>query len=115
MSESPSGKREGFQDSATRKKGSLLLTRVRAPATSNAVVQGQRAPSPSYYTNLYGEHMQLVAGLSGLVTCLQSNFICPNFRRLLFKLRRSRAFQLSLNMFPLFPFGRLLIGWLQVA
>lgn len=32
MSESPSGKREGFQDSAIRKKGSLLLTRVRAPA-----------------------------------------------------------------------------------
>ena len=26
MSESPSGKREGFQDNATRKKGSLLLT-----------------------------------------------------------------------------------------
>ena len=52
MSESLSGKREGFQDNATRKKGSLLLTRVRAPATSNAVLQGQRAPSPSYYTNL---------------------------------------------------------------
>ena len=47
MSESPSGKREGFQDNATRKKGSLLLTRIRAPATSNAVVQDQRAPSPS--------------------------------------------------------------------
>ena len=52
MSESLSGKREGFQDNATRKKGSLLLTRVRAPATSNTVLQGQRAPSPSYYTNL---------------------------------------------------------------
>ena len=52
MSESPSGKREVFQDNATRKKGSLLLTRVRAPATSNAVVRGQRAPSPSCYTNL---------------------------------------------------------------
>ena len=52
MSEYPSGKREGLQDNATRKKGSLLLTRVRAPATSNAVVQGQRAPSPSCYTNL---------------------------------------------------------------
>ena len=37
MSESPSGKREGFQDNATRKKGSLLLTGVRAPAASNAV------------------------------------------------------------------------------
>ena len=46
------GKREGFQDNATRKKGSLLLTRVRAPAASNAVVQGQRAPSPSCYTKL---------------------------------------------------------------
>ena len=52
MSKSPSGKREGFQDNATHKKGSLLLTRARAPATSNAVVQGQRAPSPSCYTNL---------------------------------------------------------------
>ena len=52
MSESLSGKRESLQDNATRKKGSLLLTRVRAPATSNAVVWGQRAPSPSCYTNL---------------------------------------------------------------
>ena len=30
MSESPSGKREGLQDDATRKEGSLLLTQVRA-------------------------------------------------------------------------------------
>ena len=37
-------------------------------------------------------HKGLVAGLSGLVTCLQSNFIGTNYRRLLFKLRRSRAF-----------------------
>ena len=46
------GKREGFQDNATHKKGSLLLTRVRAPAATNTVVQGQRAPSPSCYTSL---------------------------------------------------------------
>ena len=52
MSEYPSGKREGLQDNAACKKGSLLLTRVRAPATSNAVVRGQRAPSLSCYTNL---------------------------------------------------------------
>ena len=52
MSKSPSGKREDLQDKATRKKGSLLLTRVRAPAASNAVVRGQRVPSPSCYTNL---------------------------------------------------------------
>ena len=48
----PSGKREGFQDNATLKKGSLLLTRVTAPAASNAVVRGERAPSPSCYMNL---------------------------------------------------------------
>ena len=52
MSESPSGKREGLQDNATRRKGSLLLTRARASAATNPVVQGQRAPSPSCYTNL---------------------------------------------------------------
>ena len=96
----PSGKREGFQDNATCKKGSLLLTRVRAPATSNAVVWGQRAPSPSCYTYLQGEPKQLVAGLSRLVTCLQSNFIGPNFRGPFFKLGRSRAFQRSPDRFP---------------
>ena len=32
-----------------------------------------------------------------------------------FKLGRSRAFQLSLDRFPLFLIGRILIGWLQVA
>ena len=47
MSESLSGKREGLQDNATHKKGSLLLTQVRDPAASNTVVWGQRAPSPS--------------------------------------------------------------------
>ena len=52
MSESLSGKREGLQDNATRKKGSLLLTRVRAPAASNAVVRGQIALRLSCYTNL---------------------------------------------------------------
>ena len=115
MTESPSGKREGFQDNATRKKkGSLLLTRARASVASNAVVQGQKSLEPSCYINLYGEHKQLVAGLSRLVTCLQSNVIGTNYRGLLFKLRHSRAFLLSL-MFPLFPFGRMLIGWLCEA
>ena len=52
MSESPSRRREVLQDNATRKKGSLLLTRVRAPAASNTVVRDQRAPSPTCYTNL---------------------------------------------------------------
>ena len=52
MSKSLSGKREGFQDNATHKKGSLLLTQVKAPAASNAVVWGQRALSPRCYPNL---------------------------------------------------------------
>ena len=52
MSESLSRKREGLQDNATHKKGSLLLTRVRAPAVSSAVVRGQITLSPSCYTNL---------------------------------------------------------------
>ena len=47
VSESPSGKREGLQDNATLKKGSLLMTQVRAPATSNVIVRGLRALSPS--------------------------------------------------------------------
>ena len=42
----------------------------------------------------------MVAGLSGLVTCLQSNFIGPNFRGLFFKLGRLRAFQFSSDRFP---------------
>ena len=88
MSESPSGKRDGIQDNATHKKGSLLLTRVRAPASSNAVVWGQRAPSPSCYTNLQSEHMPLVVGLSGLVTSLQSNFVGQTHS----KLSRTRDF-----------------------
>ena len=41
-------------------------------------------------------HKQLVAGLSGLVTCLQSNSIGTNFHGLLFKLRHLWAFPLSL-------------------
>ena len=39
---------------------------------------GQRAPSPSCYTNLQVEHRLLVVGLSGLVTSLQSNFFGQN-------------------------------------
>ena len=52
MSESPSRKREGFQENATRKKVTLLLTRVRAPAASNAVV-GVREPQAQAVTQIY--------------------------------------------------------------
>ena len=83
MSESPSGKREGFQDNATRKKKeSLLLTQARPFAATITVVQGQKALSRSGYPNLSGMHKRLAAGLSGLVTCLQSNFIGTNFHGL---------------------------------
>ena len=78
MSESPSGKREGFQDNAIRKKGSLLLTQVRASAATNAVVQGQK-PRAQAVTQIYRVSTQVV-GLSRLVTSLQSNFIGQNFR-----------------------------------
>ena len=46
------GREKASKTMQLAKKGSLLLTRARAPAASNAVVQGQRAPSPSCYTNL---------------------------------------------------------------
>ena len=49
----------------------------------------------------------MAAGLSGLVTCLQSNLIGPNLHGLFFKLGRSAL--------PLFLTGRILIGWLQVT
>ena len=54
MSETPSGKREGFQDNATRKKGSLLLIRVRAPAASYAVVRGSESPEPELLHKFIG-------------------------------------------------------------
>ena len=109
MSESPSGKREGFQDNATRKKGKFITDSSQGSCCMQRSAAGSESPEPQL-----GEHKQLVAGLSRLVTCLQSNFIGTNFHGLLFKLRHSRAFPLSL-MFPLFPFGHLLIGWLQAA
>ena len=77
MSESLSGKREGFQDNVIHKKGSLLLTQVRASAATNAVVQGQK-PRAQAVTQIYRVSTQVV-GLSRLVTSLQSNFIDQNF------------------------------------
>ena len=46
------GREKASKTTQLAKKGSLLLTRARVPAASNAVVQGQRAPSPSCYPNL---------------------------------------------------------------
>ena len=44
MSESLSGKREGFQDNAIHKKGSLLLTRVRAFCRNQRSGAGSEKP-----------------------------------------------------------------------
>ena len=82
------------------KKGSLLLTRVRAPAATNAVVQGQRALSPCCYPSLQGVHKQLVVGLSRLVICLQSNLIGQNLLGLFSNLGILGLFQLSPDRFP---------------
>ena len=51
-------------------------------------------------------HKQLVAGLSGLVTCLQSNFIGTNFRGLF-----SNLGILGLFSFPFVSYWAL-IDWL---
>ena len=64
-----------------QKRGSLLLTRARALCRNQRSGAGQRAPSPSCYTNLQGKHTPpFVVGLSRLVTSLQSNFIGRNFQ-----------------------------------
>ena len=96
MSESPSGKREGCQDNATRKREVYywLEPGLLPHPTQSCRVREPRAQAVN--PNLQGMHKRLVAGLSGLVTCLQSNFIGTNFCGLFFKLGRSRAFQLSL-------------------
>ena len=51
MSESVSGKREGFQDNATcKKKGKFIADSSQGSChASNAVVRGQKALSPSCY------------------------------------------------------------------
>ena len=38
----------------SQKKGSLLLTRARAPAATNAVVQGQKSPEPQLLHKFIG-------------------------------------------------------------
>ena len=82
------------------------MTRARAPAATNAVVQSEpRAPvSTHIYRVLDFKHKQWVVGASGLVTCLQSNFIGTNFRA-------RRTFQ---GTFPEVT-GCVLISWSLVA
>ena len=96
------------------KKGKFVTDSSQGSCRIQRSSAGSENPEPQLLHKFIGWTWQLVAGLSGLVTCLQSSSIGTNFRGLLFKLRRSGAFPLSL-MFTLFPFGRLLIGWLQAA
>ena len=55
----------------------------------------------------------MVAGLIGLVTCLQSNFIGPNFREPFFTLGLSQAFQLSPDRFPFSYWAH--VDWLALG
>ena len=59
-------------------------------------------------------HKQLVAGLSGLVTCLQNDLIGPNLRGLFSNLGVPGLFSFPL-IGSLFLARRMLIGWLQVT
>ena len=55
MSESPSGKREGFQDNAIRKKGSLILTRARAFCRNQHSGAGsEKSPEPQLFHKFIG-------------------------------------------------------------
>ena len=107
MSESPSGKREGFQDDTTHtKKGPLLLTQPGLLPQPTQRCRLRKSREPQLLHKFIGGHKQLVAGLSGLVTCLQSNSIGTNFGGLLFKLRVRGLFR-----FPFVPF-RAPVDWL---
>ena len=78
MSESPSGRREGLQDNATGKRGSLLLTWARAFCRTQRNGARSESPEPKLlHKFIWWAH---AIGLSGLVTSLQSNFIGQNFR-----------------------------------
>ena len=53
MSESPSGKREGFQDNATRKKGKFITDWSQGLCRNQRSGAGsEKALSPSCYPNL---------------------------------------------------------------
>ena len=92
------GREKASKTMQLAKKGKIITDSSQGSCRIQRSAAWSESPEPQL-----GEHKQLVAGLSRLVTCLQSNFIGTNFHGLLFKLRRSRAFPLSL-MFPLFPF-----------
>ena len=61
---------------------------------------GSESAESKLLPNLEGVHKQLVAGLSGLVTCLQSNLIGPNLCGLFSNLGVRGLFQISPDRFP---------------
>ena len=115
MSKSPSGKREGFQDNATRKKREVYCwLKSGLPLRIQRSGTGSESTEPKLLPNLYDVHKQLVAGLRGLVTCLQSNLTGPNLRGLFSNLGIRGLFSFPL-IGSLFLARRMLIGLLQVT
>ena len=79
MSESPSGKREGLHDKATRKGREIYCWLESGPLLQPAQWCKVREPwapvSTHIYRVLYFKYKQWVVIASRLFTCLQSNFI----------------------------------------
>ena len=77
MSKSPSGKREGFQDNATGKKGKFITDSSQGPLPHPTQWCRSESPEPKLL-HKFIEWAHAI-GLSELVTSLQSNFIGQNF------------------------------------
>ena len=77
MSESPSGKREGLQDTAIGKKGKFITDSSQGPLPHPAQWCRSESPEPKLLHKFIGWAHAI--GLSELVTSLQSNFIGQNF------------------------------------
>ena len=84
LSESPSRKREDLHDNATCKGREIYCWLEPGPLLQPTQWCKVREPQAPVSTHIYRvfdfKHKQWVVGASGLVTCLQSNFIGTNFR-----------------------------------
>ena len=92
MSESPSGKRKDLHDNATHKGREIYCWLESGPLLQPTQWCKVREPWAPVSTHIYRvldfKHKQLVVSPSGLVTCLQRNFIGQTH----FKLPRARDF-----------------------
>ena len=106
LSKSPSRKREDLHDNAMRTGREIYCWLEPGPLlqpTQWCKVREPRAPvSTHIYRVLDFKHKQWVVGASGLVTCLQSNFIGTNVRDFPGKLPGGFT-------------GRVLVSWSLVA